>query len=76
LSEFSGGTTSPVFISLIERGISAPSFETLEMLASALSVDVAALFTFPAEESSRRRVAKGTVPRKRGRKPAVKGKRR
>jgi transcriptional regulator with XRE-family HTH domain len=70
LSEFTGGTTSPDFISLIERGVSAPSFESLELLASALSVDVSALFTFPAEDKRRRRVAKGTVAKKRGRKPA------
>ena len=71
LSESTGGTTRPDFISLIERGVSAPSFETVEFLASALSVDVSTLFTFP-EDNRRRRVAKGTVPIKRGRKPASK----
>ena len=74
LSESTGGSTRPDFISLIERGLSAPSFETVEFLASALSVDVSALFTFPAEESKRRRVAKGSVPKKRGRKPPTKKK--
>jgi transcriptional regulator with XRE-family HTH domain len=34
------------FLSLIERGINAPSFETLEMMARKLRVSVAALFTF------------------------------
>jgi transcriptional regulator with XRE-family HTH domain len=70
----SGGCAGPDFISLIERGSSAPSFETIELLASALSVDIPALFTFPTEESKRRRVAKGTVPKRRGRKPAIKQK--
>jgi DNA-binding XRE family transcriptional regulator len=72
LSDLAGGNTGPGFISLIERGISAPSFETIELLASALSVDVPVLFTFPGEENKRRRVAKGTVLKKRGRKPAAK----
>jgi transcriptional regulator with XRE-family HTH domain len=71
LSELSGGSTGLDFISLIERGSSAPSSETIELLASALSVDVTALFTFPAVESKRRRVAKSTVPKRRGRKPAA-----
>jgi transcriptional regulator with XRE-family HTH domain len=74
LSESTGGTTSPDFISLIERGVSAPSFETVEFLASALSVEVATLFTFPAEDGKRRRVAKGIVTKNRGRKPATKRK--
>jgi len=34
------------FLSLIERGISAPSFETLERLAKKLRLPVADLFTF------------------------------
>ena len=34
------------FLSLIERGINAPSFETLEQLAARLEVPVAELFTF------------------------------
>jgi transcriptional regulator with XRE-family HTH domain len=34
------------FVSNIERGISAPSFETLERLAEALGVAVADLFLF------------------------------
>jgi transcriptional regulator with XRE-family HTH domain len=34
------------FVSNIERGISAPSFETLERLAEALGVAVADLFVF------------------------------
>ena len=48
--------TSEDFISLVERGINAPSFETIEALASALDTDVTALFTFPGEESERQRV--------------------
>src|SRR5437016_3410540 len=34
------------FLSLIERGINAPSFETLERLANRLGVPAAYLFTF------------------------------
>ena len=34
------------FLSLIERGINAPSFETLERMAKRLRVSVAELFTF------------------------------
>jgi transcriptional regulator with XRE-family HTH domain len=48
--------TSEDFISLVERGINAPSFETIEALASALETDVTALFTFAGEESERQRV--------------------
>lgn len=34
------------FLSLVERGINAPSFETLEKLAKALDVPVQQLFDF------------------------------
>ncbi len=34
------------FLSLIERGINAPSFETLERIAKKLRLQVADLFTF------------------------------
>ena len=34
------------FLSLVERGINAPSFETLEKLARALDVPVRQLFNF------------------------------
>ena len=37
------------FLSLIERGVNAPSFETLEQLAERLGVPVAFLFTFETE---------------------------
>jgi len=37
------------FISLIERGQRAPSFDTLERLADALGTTVADLFTFDSE---------------------------
>jgi len=33
-------------LSLIERGVSAPSFETLERVAKRLRLSVAELFTF------------------------------
>jgi len=38
------------FLSLIERGVNAPSFEKLEQLSEKLKMPVAALFTF--EEST------------------------
>jgi transcriptional regulator with XRE-family HTH domain len=41
--------TSVEFISLIERGINAPSFESLERLAEVLKITVAELFTFSEE---------------------------
>jgi transcriptional regulator with XRE-family HTH domain len=34
------------FLSLVERGISAPSFETLERIGKCLRMPVAQLFTF------------------------------
>lgn len=34
------------FLSLIERGINAPSFERLEQIAQRLDMSVASLFTF------------------------------
>jgi len=34
------------FLSLVERGISAPSFETLEKISKRLKVPVSSLFTF------------------------------
>ena len=34
------------FLSLMERGINTPSFETLERIAKRLKVSVAFLFTF------------------------------
>ena len=38
------------FLSLMERGINAPSFETLEKLACALDVPVKQLFNFKSSE--------------------------
>lgn len=37
------------FLSLMERGVSAPSFETLERMAKRLRVPVAELFTFESK---------------------------
>jgi transcriptional regulator with XRE-family HTH domain len=34
------------FLSLIERGINAPSFETIDKMAEKLGIPVSALFTF------------------------------
>ena len=42
------------FLSLIERGINAPSFETLEVLAKRLDMPVAHLFMFNEAPSRRR----------------------
>jgi transcriptional regulator with XRE-family HTH domain len=38
------------FLSLIERGRNAPSFETLERMAAGLKVPVAYLFTFDPKD--------------------------
>ncbi len=38
------------FISLIERGQRAPSFDTLERLADAFNLTIADLFTFDSEQ--------------------------
>jgi len=38
------------FISNLERGVNAPSFDTLESLAEALHVRVKALFEFESKE--------------------------
>ncbi len=46
------------FLSLIERGINAPSFETLEQVAKRLGLSVADLFTF--DEVRARRHAQGS----------------
>ena len=37
------------FLSLVERGISAPSFETLEKIAKRLRLPIADLFSFDIE---------------------------
>lgn len=34
------------FLSLIERGINAPSFETIDQMAARLEIPVSSLFTF------------------------------
>lgn len=65
-AEFVG--VSPDFISSIERGISAPSFETLEVVASRLELTVSELFDFSGGSGIRKRVK---LPRKRMRKGAV-----
>jgi transcriptional regulator with XRE-family HTH domain len=57
-------SVSEDFLSLVERGINAPSFDTIEELAAALETNVTALFTFPGEEEQRQRVrmVKGKEP--------------
>lgn len=67
-------SVSEDFISLVERGIKTPSFETIEALAAALETTVTVLFTFPGEEGERQRVrmvrpneqSKKTEPAKKG----------
>ena len=49
-------SVSEDFVSLVERGINQPSFETIEALAEALETDVTTLFTFPGETVDRQRV--------------------
>lgn len=51
------------FISLVERGINQPSFETIESLAEALETDVTTLFTFPGARVERQRVRMVTTKR-------------
>jgi transcriptional regulator with XRE-family HTH domain len=41
------------FLSLIERGINAPSFETIEQMAKRLRVPVKVLFEFPERRLAR-----------------------
>jgi transcriptional regulator with XRE-family HTH domain len=41
------------FLSLIERGINAPSFETLEKIARRLRMPVSALFDIPEKRPTR-----------------------
>ena len=43
------------FLSLIERGRNAPSFEKLEAMAKALRVPVAYLFTFDSSSGSQQK---------------------
>ena len=49
-------SVSEDFISLVERGINTPSFETIEALAEALETDVTTMFTFPGGAVDRKRV--------------------
>jgi transcriptional regulator with XRE-family HTH domain len=60
---------SPDFISSIERGVNAPSFETLDVMASKLGMTVSELFDFSGEPGKRKRVK---LPRKRKREAASK----
>jgi transcriptional regulator with XRE-family HTH domain len=41
------------FLSLIERGVNAPSFETIEQSAKKLRVPVKALFDFPERRAGK-----------------------
>lgn len=53
---------SPTFGGVVERGIKAPSFETLELIASKLDMTVSELLDFSEPPGTRRRVK---LPRKR-----------
>jgi transcriptional regulator with XRE-family HTH domain len=55
-------------LSSIERGINAPSFEVLEVIASKLGMTISQLFDFSEEPGARKRVK---LPRKRTRKAAT-----
>ena len=68
LGELAG--VSEDFISLVERGINTPSFETIEALAAALETSVTALFTFPGQDYGRQRV-RMVKPKKESGKTAV-----
>ncbi len=48
-------TCSVEFISLVERGVNAPSVARLEDFARVLKVEVVDLFTFPGRKSERSR---------------------
>jgi transcriptional regulator with XRE-family HTH domain len=58
---------SPNFISSLERGINAPSFETLHTISLKLDMTLSELFDYPAEPGTRKRAKK---PRRRTRKEA------
>lgn len=62
---------SPTFGGVIERGIRAPSFETLELIGSNLGMTISELFDFSVEPGTRKRVK---LPRKRTRKAVAKKK--
>lgn len=59
--------TTLKFISLIERGLNAPSFETLEVLAVCLGVDVKEMFEFSMQDDTPRRVRRSLLPKSRRR---------
>lgn len=59
------------FGSMVERGITAPSFETIENICGHLRMTEAELFTFPeTPERTAGRVKKTEEEKKRGRKGA------
>lgn len=67
------------FGSLVERGVSAPSFETIETICSRLSITEGVLFTFPDDldkTPKRGRVKKTAAEKKRNRSRLSKKKRR
>ena len=41
------------FLSLIERGVNAPSFDRIEQIASRLDLSVSSLFTFPPSKEKK-----------------------
>jgi transcriptional regulator with XRE-family HTH domain len=59
LAERSG--TSVHFISLIERGVNGPSFETIEILARCLAVDVKEMFDFSSQDETPKRVRRSLL---------------
>jgi transcriptional regulator with XRE-family HTH domain len=58
---------SITFLGLIERGVNAPSFETIEQIAKALKINVADLFTFEDQARSRTLSERARATRSRSR---------
>jgi transcriptional regulator with XRE-family HTH domain len=58
---------SITFLGLVERGISAPSFETVEAIAKALKLPVSELFLFDADINAVRFGERARATRRRSR---------
>jgi transcriptional regulator with XRE-family HTH domain len=58
---------SVTFLGLIERGVTTPSFKTIEKIAAALKVSVSELFLFEAQVRVGRSVERARATRRRSR---------
>jgi transcriptional regulator with XRE-family HTH domain len=58
---------SVTFLGLIERGVNAPSFETIEQIVKALKIPVSELFCFEAKGRVDKSVDRARASRKRSR---------